>query len=79
MPTTRPRHPVTETEQIAKILDEAQKRWTDAPRAKLIPLVLLDWAQGGQSPASRADARALLAGSLPGSSALYDRSLDWPE
>ncbi|WP_428118800.1 hypothetical protein [Candidatus Poriferisodalis sp.] len=49
------------------------------PRAKLIPLVLADWARGGQSPTSRADARAMLAGSLPGSSALYDRSQDWPE
>ncbi|WP_420445802.1 hypothetical protein [Candidatus Poriferisodalis sp.] len=78
MPTTRPRYPVTETDEIADILDEAARRWTDAPRSRLIGLVLHDWAAGGRSPTARAAARAGLAGSLPGSSALYDRSEDWP-
>ncbi|MDE0499676.1 MAG: hypothetical protein OXH86_20240 [Acidimicrobiaceae bacterium] len=78
MPTTRPRHPVTETDEIAEALDAAAQRWSGAPRAKLVQLVLLDWAQGGRSPAARADARADLAGSLPGSAALYDRTEDWP-
>lgn len=27
MPTTRPRHVITETEQIARALDDAAKRW----------------------------------------------------
>ena len=75
----RPRHPVTETAEIADVLDMAARRWSDAPRAKLVRLVLLDWANGGRSPAARADARAELAGSLPGSGELYNRSEDWPE
>ena len=78
VPTTRPRHPVTETDEIADVLDAAAQRWSDVPRAKLVQLVLLDWARGGRSPAARADARADLAGSLPGSAALYDRTEDWP-
>ena len=78
MPTTRPRHSVTETDEITEILDEASRKWSDAPRAKLIRLIILDWARSGRSPSSRADARAMLEGSLPGSSALYDRSQDWP-
>ncbi|WP_420432401.1 hypothetical protein [Candidatus Poriferisocius sp.] len=79
MPTTRPRHPVTETDEIAEILDEASRRWTDVPRSKLIRLVMKDWAQGGQSPSARALARESLIGSLPASSELYDRDEDWPE
>ncbi|MDE0319851.1 MAG: hypothetical protein OXH86_14505 [Acidimicrobiaceae bacterium] len=78
MPTTRPRHPVTETDEIADVLDAAAQRWPDLPRAKLVQLVLLDWDRGGRSPAARADARAGLAGSLPGSAELYDRTEDWP-
>ena len=78
MPTTRPRHPVTETEEIAVILDEAALRWNDAPRSKLIRLIILDWAADGRSPTSRAAAREGLVGSLPGSAALYDRAEDWP-
>ena len=78
MPTTRPRHAVTETDEVAEILDEASRRWSGAPRAKLILLVMQDWAEGGRSPSSRARARAGLIGSLPGSSDLYDRAEDWP-
>ena len=79
MPTTRPRHPVTETPDIARILDEAARRWPGTPRAKLIQRVLVDWAGGGRSLAARAEARRSLVGSLPGSSALYDRAEEWPE
>ena len=79
MPTTRPRHPVTETDEIAAVLDEAARRWSGVSRAKLIALVLVDWAKGGRSPSARADARADLVGSLPGSAELYDRHQDWPE
>ena len=78
VPTTRPRHAVTETDEIAEILDEAARRWSGVPRAKLIPLVMLDWADGGRSPSSRAQARDDLIGSLPGSSGLYGRAEDWP-
>lgn len=36
MPTTRPRHHVTETAQIAQALDRAARRWPGEPRAKLL-------------------------------------------
>ena len=78
MPTTRPRHPVTETDEVAAVLDAAARRWSGVSRAKLIQLVLVDWSNGGRSPSARADARAELVGSLPGSSELYDRHQDWP-
>ena len=78
MPTTRPRHPVTETEDITIILDQAALRWGSVPRSQLIRHIILDWAADGRSPSSRASARAGLVGSLPGSAGLYDRSQDWP-
>ncbi len=79
MPTTRARHPVTETEEIAQVLDEAALRWPGVSRAKLIHYVLADWATGGRSSAARAEARKELVGSMPGSAELYDREEDWPE
>ncbi len=79
MPTTRPRYPVTETDEIAAILNEAARKWPDVPRARLIQRVIADWAAGGKSPSARAQARADLVGSLPGSAELYDRAEDWPE
>lgn len=38
MPTTRPRHLVTETDQVAKALDAAARRWPEDrhSRAKLL-------------------------------------------
>ncbi len=78
MPTTRPRHPVTETDDITIILDEAALRWGNVPRSQLIRCIILDWAAAGRSPSSRASARAGLIGSLAGSAELYERSQDWP-
>ncbi|MDQ1744816.1 MAG: hypothetical protein QOE23_3155, partial [Pseudonocardiales bacterium] len=38
MPTTRPRHLITETDPVAKALDDAAKRWPEDrdSRAKLL-------------------------------------------
>ena len=79
MPTTRRRYPITETDDIAAILDEAARKWPDVPRQRLIQRVIADWASGGRSPSARTRARADLVGSLPGSADLYDRVEDWPE
>jgi len=79
VPTTRPRHPVTETDEIAEILDDAARKWPEVPRARLIQLVIADWAAGGRSPSARSAARKELVGSLPGSAELYDANADWPE
>jgi len=78
MPTTRPRHPITETDEIAGVLEQAELRWGPLPRTRLIQLILLDWANGGTSPRSQTAARRNIIGSLPGSSELYDRDADWP-
>lgn len=78
MPTTKPRHTVTETEEIAAVLDEAERRWPGVPRNRLIQRVLIDWREGGRAPASRRAARGRLAGSLPGSSEPYDAASEWP-
>lgn len=36
MPTSRPRHLVTETDQVAAALDAAARRWPDLSRAALL-------------------------------------------
>jgi len=40
MPTTLPRHAITETPQIAAMLDDAAVLWPDASRADLIRRLL---------------------------------------
>lgn len=78
MPTARPRHPVTETPEVAEILDQAVRRWGNLPRSKLIQLILDDWASGGSAPAARAAARTRLEGSMRGTAGVYVRHEDWP-
>jgi hypothetical protein len=36
MPTSRPRHQITETPDIAEALDAAARRWPSEPRSKLL-------------------------------------------
>ncbi|MCP9491679.1 MAG: hypothetical protein MSC31_17670 [Solirubrobacteraceae bacterium MAG38_C4-C5] len=36
MPTTRPRHTITETDEVARALDEAAQRWPHEPRGRLL-------------------------------------------
>jgi hypothetical protein len=36
MPTTRPRHQVTETPAVARAIDRAAARWPGEPRSKLL-------------------------------------------
>ncbi|MGH3870496.1 MAG: hypothetical protein ACRDSR_03110 [Pseudonocardiaceae bacterium] len=36
MPTTRPRHQITETSDVAHALDLAARRWPSEPRSKLL-------------------------------------------
>lgn len=42
MPTTRPRHFVTETDELAAALDEAEARWPGISRAQLIVRLALE-------------------------------------
>lgn len=36
MPTTRPRHQITETPAVARAIDLAAQRWPGEPRSKLL-------------------------------------------
>lgn len=41
MPSTRPRHTVTETEEIASALDLAQRRWPQERNRKALLILLI--------------------------------------
>ena len=79
MPTTRDRHPVTETDEVAAVLDAAEIRWPGLSRSRLIVEVLMDWSATGGSGSSQAQARLASIGTMPGISGLYDKDDDWPE
>ncbi len=42
MPTTRPRHFITETEELAHALDEAARRWPGVSRPQLVVRLALE-------------------------------------
>lgn len=88
MPTNRPRHVITETDAVARALDDAAARWPDDSdsRAKLLLHLVEEGhrAVAGQralDAAAYRDAVAKTSGSLTG---LYDRDYldklraDWP-
>lgn len=45
MPTTRPRHQVTETPEVARALDVAARRWPGRSRGALVTLLLVEGAR----------------------------------
>lgn len=54
MPTTRPRHQITETDDIAAALDLASERWPDEPRSDLMRRLILTGARAlSESPIER--------------------------
>lgn len=88
MPTTRPRHTVTETPEIAAILDSAALRYPDLSRQQLVRAVILEGgrAQSSHVEAERARLSALFADPDPvltglgGAAELQRmRDEDWPE
>jgi hypothetical protein len=52
VPTARPRHFVTETDELAAALDEAAQRWPDLSRAQLLARLAIE----GHHAAERAEA-----------------------
>jgi hypothetical protein len=40
LPTTRPRHQITETPAVARALDMAARRWPSEPRSRLLLLLI---------------------------------------
>lgn len=58
MPTSRRRYQVTETDDIARALDEAAKRWPNEPRSRLIVRAI---TAGGEALARDAELERRLA------------------
>ena len=58
MPTARRRYQVTETDQVARALDEAAGRWPNEPRSRLIVRAIV---AGGEALAKEATSEARLA------------------
>jgi hypothetical protein len=48
MPTTRPRHFVTETDELADALDEAARRWPRLSRPQLLVRLALEGHRAAQ-------------------------------
>ncbi len=48
MPTTRPRHFVTETDDLAQALDEAAVKWPDLSRAQVLVKLALEGHRAAQ-------------------------------
>jgi hypothetical protein len=87
MPTTRPRHQITETPAVAHAIDAAARRWPDEPRSKLL-LRLVDAGaaalEEGRDATVRERRAAIEAssGKYPdafGPHYLADLRRDWPD
>ena len=89
MPTTRPRHLITETDQVAEALDDAARRWPEYSdsRAKLLVRLVEEGHRAltetkNTSRAARVVAIQQTSGALTGTyQADYLEQLreDWPE
>lgn len=86
MPTTRPRHFVTETDELARALDKAADRWPDVSRAQLIVRLALQGDEAAQSTSDERRRRSREAirkhrGALTGTYApdyLAELRSEWP-
>ncbi len=87
MPTARPRHQVTETDELARALDLAEKRWPGESRGRLlVRLAHAGAAAVADSLRAADDARRrrldAVAGKYPGlypPGYLAELREDWPE
>lgn len=87
MPTTRPRHFVTETDDLAEALDEAARRWPNLSRAQLLVRLALEGHHAAERTRDERRRRRLQAirthsGSLDGvygPDYLKKLRADWPE
>jgi hypothetical protein len=87
MPTTRPRHQVTETDELAAALDEAARRWPGLSRGQLITRLALEGHRAvvvrqRQHRSERLEALERHSGALTGvfpTGHLEALREDWPE
>ena len=61
MPTTRPRHLVTETDDLAAALDDAARRWPGLSRSQLVVRLALDGHQAAMAEREQERSRRLAA------------------
>jgi hypothetical protein len=85
VPTERPRHTVTETDELERVLDIAARRWPEdsGRRTRLLMRVVREWAreQDDETERRRAAIRAT-SGSMPGvfpKGYRDDLRNEWPE
>jgi hypothetical protein len=87
MPTIRPRYQITETDEVARALDAAQRRWPGEPRSRLLVRLVVENGQAIREVSEEETARRLraldeVAGSFPGLSTPGWRDElrnEWPE
>ena len=87
MPTTRPRHQVTETDELAAALDQAASRWPALSRGQLITRLALEGHRAAvvrqrQHRGARLEALRRHSGALTGvypPGHLEALREDWPE
>lgn len=87
MPTTRPRHQITETPAVAHALDLAARRWPNEPRSKLLLRLIHTGGstlEEAQDQTIRTRQEAIAASSGKYADAFSDDYLaelrqDWPE
>jgi hypothetical protein len=88
MPTTRPRHTITETDEVARALETAQHRWPDerSPRRLLLRLIAEGERRVQESDDRHARERAAAIRRNSGAATgmyppgyLDDLRNDWPE
>lgn len=87
MPTTRPRHQVTETPDVARALDLAARHWPNEPRSRLLLRLVQAGSnalEGSRTQETRHRVAAIEATSGKYSDVFSDNYLaelreDWPE
>ena len=87
MPTTRPRHQITETPEVAHALDLAARRWPREPRSKLLLRLLhtgsaaleQEHSEAGRSRLEAIDTSSGKYADTFGEDYLAELRQDWPE
>lgn len=87
MPTVRPRHVVTETDELARALDAAAQRWPELSRPRLLARLALEGHRAVEAASearrqNRLSAIERFAGVVTGSFGdgyLDELRAEWPE